>query len=276
MTGFDHLRGIDIGQGATSPPPVEPVPEMRWVPLSCLVLNDRFQRPLTRHNWRMIEKIAAEFQWSRFSPLLCAPIGNDRFSVIDGQHRAHAAALRQIESVPAMIVVASEREQALAFAETNANTVRITPFHVYRAALSAGERWAVTADNIARDAGCRLMTSNSSSATKRSGDIFGVVTFRDLINAGHADVLSRVLRALRAIDHSGRVALYSDFVIRPLAKAMVDLGGLPRLDLLAFLEANDPYKVPDRARRATEAGDPVSARQAFVEALKAFAQAKAA
>jgi hypothetical protein len=65
---------------------------LQWLALDRLVIDDAYQRPLLPGTWKSIEKIAANFQWSRFSPVLVAPIAGGLFAVIDGQHRVHAAA----------------------------------------------------------------------------------------------------------------------------------------------------------------------------------------
>ncbi len=263
-------RRVDVSRFEPKPLTDQPKPDLCWVNVADLVIDEAYQRPLEAGNWKMIFKIAAEFHWSRFSPILCAPVGAGKMAVIDGQHRVHAAALRGIVAVPAMVIEVSAAEQSRAFAETNSNTIRITTHQLYRAALSAGEPWAVGAKRAVEDAGCRLMTRNGTASQKKAGEIYGVITARRAVEVGKAALYTKVLSAIRAYDTTNRVTLYSDFVIKPLFMA---LSGKPEhqgVDLVAFLRANDPYRVLDKARRARESGTGGSAQKAFDEALQAF------
>lgn len=139
-------RGIHIDGHPSFAPEPGPAPMLQWLPLDRLVIDEAYQRPLGRGNWKSIESIASNFQWSRFAPVLVAPIQGGLFAVIDGQHRTHAAALCGLTEVPAMVVQVGIEEQSRAFAWVNSQTVRVTMFHIYKAALSAREDWAVRSD----------------------------------------------------------------------------------------------------------------------------------
>lgn len=123
MTAY---REIQIGSREIIAAPAEPAPDLKWLPISDIVIDEAYQRPLLRSNWKAIEKIAREFKWSRFTPVLVAPVEGGKFALIDGQHRTHAAKLRGLPVVPAMIVPMSAEEQAMAFAHVNGNVIKIT------------------------------------------------------------------------------------------------------------------------------------------------------
>src|SRR5690606_16959607 len=74
----------------------------------------------------------------RFAPVLCAPIEGGLYSIIDGQHRVHAAAMCGVEAVPCQIVQIDKQEQAASFAAVNGNVTKITAFNLLKAALAAG------------------------------------------------------------------------------------------------------------------------------------------
>ena len=135
-----------------------PAPMLEWLPIRKLVVDDRYQRPLTGTSWAAIRKIAGAFHWSRFAPVLVAPVEGGLYAIIDGQHRTHAAALCGFTSVPAMAVHMTAREQASAFTWVNGQVLRINQHQVYRAALAAGEDWALRCRDAVEAAGCRLMT----------------------------------------------------------------------------------------------------------------------
>lgn len=232
----------------------QPYPQLDWVRIDRMVIDETYQRDLTPSNWTAIRKIAADFHWSRFSPVLLAPVANGQFAVIDGQHRVHAAAICGQETVPAMIVPIDRSEQAQAFSWVNSAVVRITPHHIYKAALAAGETWAVTANAAVAAAGCKLMTSKYSAAAKQPGQVFCIGLIRDLVKLGHADQLRIGLAAIRQYDIDGRVPLYSDYVLRPWIFALTESPDFLTLDLVAVLRKHDPFKVMNMVDKALANG----------------------
>lgn len=239
-------RMIEVSGIAPTLPGDQPVPMLDWVPIARMVIDETFQRPLAAGNWTAIRLIAADFRWSRFTPVLLSPIADGFYSVIDGQHRVHAAAICGFLTVPAMIVPMTAAEMARAFFGVNAQVVRISVFHIYKAALAGGEAWAVSADAAVTAGGCRLMSFHASSSKKKSGEVYCIGTVRKLIEAGMGDSLTQVLSALRAYDTGNRIPLYSDLILAPLTRAVASDQAFGWLDLLVFLRAQDPFKVIDQ------------------------------
>ncbi|MGJ8570450.1 MAG: ParB N-terminal domain-containing protein [Hoeflea sp.] len=175
------LRPIAVPAAMANPVVRGELPHLGWVEIAKLRIDDRYQRPLQRHNWEAIARIAKAFDWSLFTVVDIAPAGDGLFSVIDGQHRVHAAAMAGIDKVPVRIVAQPLTGQARAFMGINGNVTSITPFHVLRASLAAGEPWAVEADRAITRAGCRLMTSNRTAVERQPGDVYAVQWVRDRI-----------------------------------------------------------------------------------------------
>src|SRR5690606_21829714 len=139
-----------------------------------LVVDDRYQRDLKTGNWAAIRRIAQQFRWSRFSPVLVAPVEGGRFAVIDGQHRTHAAAMCGHETVPCQVVQMDHAEQAASFAAVNGLVTKVSAGQVYKAALAAGTEWAVACHKAVTGAGCRLMTHNASGDAKKAGEVYAL------------------------------------------------------------------------------------------------------
>jgi hypothetical protein len=266
-----NFRSIDISGQPRCTPAEQAAPALDWLPIDRLVIDDRYQRPLTRGGWQTIRRIAEEFHWSRFSPVLVAPLPGDTWAIIDGQHRTHAAAICGVEKVPCMSVQMGKAEQAQAFAGVNGTVTRITVHHVYKAALAAGEPWAERAHAAVDASGCTLMTYNKSSADKRCGEVFCIGLIRQLVMAGHDNAVTVVLRALRQIDGDRRAPLYSDYILRPLMTAVASDPILLHLDLAAKFQRNDPFTVLDRVRRDNDTLTATKARDAFVRLFRSEA-----
>lgn len=246
-------------------------PELIWVNVAQLVIDNDYQREISAFGWKMINKIADGFNWSMFSPIIVAHHTALRFALIDGQHRVHAALLRGITEVPAMLVHASIAEQALAFASSNNNRVQVSKHQVYKASLAAGEGWAIAARDIASRAGCQLMTANASTANKRSGQIYGLVTIRHAAESGNGELMVRILTALRHLDNGNRTTLYSDHLITPIYRAMLSNTMLAGINLDEFFVWKDPYKILDMSRQMRVDGKTnSSAMQVFASQMAKF------
>lgn len=260
-------RTIDIGDRPSVQVDPGPAPMLQWVKVSDLIIDDGYQRPLGKSNWTAIQKIAANFLWSRFQPLLLAPVEGGRFAIIDGQHRAHAALLCGIAQVPAVAVMVGREEQSRAFAWVNSQTIKVTAWNVFKAALSAGEGWAVRADRAVSAAGCKLMTYNKSGANKRAGELYCVVLIRRMIEAGMDDAVTAGLAGLRACPSMDRPVAYTDLLLKGWIPT-VHQSPVRNPEVLAeALALKNPFKVIEAARASLLPGAPSDKARKALAAL---------
>lgn len=265
------LRRIDIDGRARHAMADQPAPVLMWVPIDQMVIDDRYQRPLTAQSWAVIARIAANFRWSRFGPVLVAPTAGGMFSIIDGQHRVHAAALCGLDQVPAMVIHIDTAEQARAFADANSTQIRATRQQIFRAALTAGDPVAIAADDACRAAGCQLMTYQASGRNRRPRQVFCTQIVLDLVRKHGPRAVNVTLQGLADYDTQGRVGLWSDYILRPLLTAVAAYPGLTADQVTRTLKARDPYHVLDAAARiAKTEGTPASTagRAAFALMLR--------
>lgn len=252
------MRAIDIGTNPHvihAPGATGEAPELVWIKVADLVIDDSYQRPLGAENWTAIRKIAAGFHWGRFSPIVVAPLGGGRYALIDGQHRAHAAKLCGIEAVPAMSVRLTQAEQAAAFAAINGNVIAMSAFHIYRAALAAGEPWAVQARDAVTRGQCVLMDYNKSGKDKRAREIYCVTLIRRLIEGGQAEVVSRGLLALSRSNGS-YPETFTAGVLGPWLDIVAQMGASFSDEALsAFVDAEDLVELRDVCVRLSKTDD---------------------
>src|SRR6201993_3786061 len=138
------MRPISI-DGFEKPNPTSPgaVPMLQWLKVEDLVVAPAYQRPIGGNGRRNVDRIAREFSWSCFAPVVVSPVEGGKFAIIDGQHRTTSAALVGFETVPCQIVIAAREEQAAAFKAINGTTTPISQMALHAAALVASEAWAV-------------------------------------------------------------------------------------------------------------------------------------
>lgn len=261
------LRHIDVQNCEPMTPVDQPAPMLDWVPIAKIVMDDEYQRELKPNNWAAIKRIAANFHWSRFSPVLLAPIEGGLYACIDGQHRAHAAAICGFERVPAMITTVPRSEQARAFVHVNGSQIGVSGHQVYRAALAAREDWAIACKTAVEHAGCRLMTNNSTLAKdKKPGEVFCIALVRKLVEAGKGEAVTAGLRALRVYAPE-RVAIYADAVLTPWLTAVAADPRFLHADLVAALQKRSPYQVIEAAERiaVTERKPAAAIKRQFFE-----------
>lgn len=244
------MRAIDTSS-VPAPRSVDagPAPMLQWLKIADLVVDDSYQRSLQRGNWKTIRQIAEQFKWSRFSPVFVAPVEGGRYAIIDGQHRTHAAALCGFIEVPCQVVQMNREEQAASFAAVNGLVTKVSLWNVYKAALVAGERWALESAKACEDAGCRLMTSASSTDHKKPGEIYAIALVRAHILAGRAASVTLALSAVRRSVFGEDADAYSNDILKPLLAAVCDRPWLAvdGIDLAAFVDAFDIYASLDRA-----------------------------
>lgn len=268
QTAATTLRSVDVSDLQPVDPRPQAAPQLMWIDVGDLVIDEQYQRPLTASNKAAIRRIAQDFQWSRFSPVLVAPVAGGRYALIDGQHRAHAAALCGFQSIPAMVTLVAPEEQALAFIEINTRQIRVGAHQVYRAALTAGEPWAIACRDAVEAAGCRLMAANYATATKKPGMVFAVSLIRRQVGQGKVAAVTRALTALMEYD-SASVANFSNDLLDPWIAAAAERGAdVPAL--LAALRSKRPWLVLEAAdRMAASSGRPRAAcrREAFSDLI---------
>lgn len=147
------LHPVDVSQIDPVEVTVTGVPEVDFINISDLVIDDSYQRSIERRGWTNIRNIALNFDWAKFSPLMVSRRQYGKFAIIDGQHRAHAAKLCGIVVVPALVSNLTMPQEASAFSWINGAVTALTPNQIFRAALAACESWAVQCDAVVKRGG---------------------------------------------------------------------------------------------------------------------------
>ena len=196
-----QLRSIDVQDfaGVSWGEQVGPAPQMQWIELTQLRIDDSYQRGIRSSGRKQIRAIAEQFRWTHFAPVIVAPIEGGLFAIIDGQHRSHAARLRGIKSVPCMVVQADGTEQARAFSAVNMQQTAVRPPAVHKARLAAGDVTAMRLAAICEEAGVRIVDNTPANRMKR-GETVAVMA---LYNMERLYERATVVAALSAIVQVG-------------------------------------------------------------------------
>src|SRR5579863_10262422 len=89
--------------GITPKPISSRLPVFGWADPKTLLVEDEYQRGLTKRSIQLIRRIAENFDWLHIKPPVCARGANGKLCIVDGQHTAIAAASRGLTKIPVMI-----------------------------------------------------------------------------------------------------------------------------------------------------------------------------
>lgn len=107
-----------------------------------LVVDERYQREIGRRGSENVRHIAENFDWSKFAPVIVAPIEGGLFAIVDGQHRTTAAMLRSLDKVPCQVIQADLAQQAAAYAAVNGSVTKTTATQLFHAKLAANDQFS--------------------------------------------------------------------------------------------------------------------------------------
>lgn len=266
MTQISVLSTAGLERPSTIPDGGAP-PDLRWLDIDALYVDLSYQREVLRRGRRNIEKIASEFDWAFFAPVIVSPReGGDFFSIIDGQHRCAAAKLIGKTSVPCSIVVADVSKQAAAFRAVNANVTKMQPSHIHRAALRAGDPAAVELEEIATDGGAKILASPTSFDRMKRGETQALATLRHCAGRYGREVLVRALLALTQSNRDYR-GMLNEGMIQALCREIEPLPRMTREALSDIFEKID-LKVVERAARVSHSANGGRIGDRLTEALR--------
>lgn len=195
-------------------------PELAWLPLARVSTDRKYQRDTSsRRSQNLIQKIAANFRWSRFGVVLAVKSGQG-WHIIDGQHRAEACRAVGITHVPAVVLPhATVAEAAADFVAINRDRVAVTPLHLHHAQLAAGDPIALAIARVCESAGVEICRYPIPSNKMRPGQTLAVATIARLI-ALHGD--ERALRILSDVrrESGGAAGAINAAAIREKARTI--------------------------------------------------------
>lgn len=204
----------------TSPMRDGPVPSLSWIDIGLLVIDKSYQRNVSRAGSINIQRIADQFEWSKFSPVIVAPVEGGLFSIIDGQHRATAALLRGIEKLPCETVHIDRARQAEAFAAINGNTTRVTPRVVYYARLTGRDSTAEEMARVLAAAGVTICRNNRTLRDMKRGETGAVMALFKYLKKFGPETLIAALQCITETSETGNPGFLRATVIEPLCDVL--------------------------------------------------------
>jgi len=236
-----------------------PAPQLLWLKIADLRIDPAYQRSITATGRVNVAKIAAAFQWSRFAPVVVAPIEGGLYAVVDGQHRATAAASIGLEMVPCQIILADRSTQAAAFSAINAQVTRMHGMTIHRAAVAAGDPDAVAVDRAARAAGVTILPYPKIEQDMAPGETMAIGAIRSALRLYGEDIVILALRAICSGPNLVKGGLGAN-IIRATVDLVAWLGSqaVDAESCLTFVATVSLQREVDLTRRERSAGQSIA------------------
>jgi hypothetical protein len=228
-----------------------PAPQLQWIEIARLRVDETYQRQLTKAGRANIARIAANFRWHRFAPVVVSPVPGGFFAIVDGQHRTTAAATIGIEAVPCQVIMADRREQADAFRAINGDVTRIHKMAVFAAAGAAGDEEAARLAAVAARAGVEILRYPVREVDQKPGQTMAIATMQAILDDLGEGVLELTLRGIRQ-SQGEMCGVLTGPILRGTAGFLAQRIALdtPEADLLAFLARVILVREADHDHRA--------------------------
>jgi hypothetical protein len=223
-----------------------PRPELAWVEIDRLRVDDSYQRPIIARGRKTIAAIVANFSWAKFSPLILAPVpGSETFAIIDGQHRATAALILGYRKVPASICQVPAKDQARIFAAVNGTVTPMSMLALFKAAKLAGEAWALEVETACRMAGLTPLTYPVSAANMKPFQTMAVGTLRKYVARHGAEAVGQALAQAARKPAAETIGYFNATRLREAVTCgrATSIPQLPEAEIAARLQRGQPASV---------------------------------
>jgi hypothetical protein len=187
--------------------------DLAWIALDKLFIDKSYQRDVGANGRINIRKIAEDFAWHLFSPLIVAPREGGKFAVIDGQHRAIGARVHGgIDELPCLVLHCSREDEARAFAVINGNVTKVTAQYLFRARLRSGDVFAIAAQRAAENAGVRILCTTASAAAVKFNETQACSTIEAAFKSHGEEILTAALSLIMLASKGERGTLRSSAI----------------------------------------------------------------
>jgi hypothetical protein len=251
-----------------------PAPQLSWIEVERFVVDDSYQREVGKRGRFNVQHIAEHFDWSKFAPVIVAPVEGGLYAIVDGQHRTTAAMLRGIEKVPCQVVQADRAQQAAAYAAVNGNITKTTAQQLFHARLAAGDENSQELAKVCAAGGIEILRRNLITAKMKVGQTQAVGALSRCLRDFGRNVLITALQCITQTS-DGNPGFVQATIVEGLCEA---LKGSIWLDSgAALLEAMDEFSFPDVWGEITDGRDqifPATVRRLFAEKVTAHLAAR--
>lgn len=181
--------------------PKDEPPRLIWVDPQTLLIDESYQRSISRNGLALISRIVRGWNWASFKPPIVCETPQGLF-IIDGQHTSIAAASHpDIEQIPVMVVTAETlTDRAKAFLGHNRDRVSLTQGQIYRSAVVAGDPQSLAIQKLCEETGVEILSMPPSSGSYVTGQTMALGAIKALLAKQGPFLAKRTLMILMAAE----------------------------------------------------------------------------
>lgn len=158
------------------------------VPVKEMAVDSTYQRVIRNR----IRKMIAEWDYEKCD-VLTVSYRDNKYYVVDGQHRFMAAKANNVEYLPCQVLEnMTQKDEAKKFVEMNTLVCKLSPFDTFSANLLLGDETDSTIANLAETYGLSIGEYKGIG----NGQIGSIAICRRIVKKQGADCLNWVLRVL--------------------------------------------------------------------------------
>jgi hypothetical protein len=273
------LRRIDIKAfggrfSGSSAPDSGPAPDLRWIAIAALRIDPTYQRHVLRTGEKNILAIARGFEWAKFATVIVAPIEGGLFAIIDGQHRATAAALCGKKEIPCQVVIADRRKQAEAFAAVNGNVTAMSTLQLHAARLASGEPRALALAEACAAADVSICRYPVPANKMKPGETLAVSVLQGLLDKFGRDAFVAALSCITKT-RQGNPGMIRAQIVDALC-AVLEAEPTWRADMKVLIKAMQTFDFAAafNAARAAAVNEGCSIGDALVDSIGSHLESK--
>lgn len=230
-------------------------PELKWLLLEQLQVDNSYQRDTQSSASRAsIRYLKRNFCWANCGALIVCK-DEDKYNVIDGQHRLEAARGRgDIQTLPCIVISDMNiQNQALSFVQINRQRVSLTPMARFHAAVAAGDTLAVHAQGILDTAQIKVPRSPVFMGHTKPREMQAVGTLLTLVKAYSAEIIVWALQCIPEA-YGDEVGQMRSHLIKALVMLRYERPDMNQKTMISVLEDVDPVELEVKSQAQARSG----------------------
>ena len=176
---------------------VGPVPEVLFLEPKQLIINEEYQRSLSKASLRQIKQIAQYWDWKNYKVINVAKTEYpDFYEVIDGQHTAIGAITHGgIFLLPCLLQSAETlKDKASGFLGINTNRTSLTKMAIFNAEVAAQDELAIQVACATSQTGVNILGFPPSNNQFSVGETIAIATLKQIVKDQSPERLVRILK----------------------------------------------------------------------------------
>lgn len=178
-----------------------PEPHLAWLAPCDLLVDERFQRCLSKKSETLIRAITEGWDWTKYKAPVVA-LTDEGPVVLDGQHTCISAACHpEIDRIPVLLVDGTDLpRRARAFVSHAVDRLQATPTQVWHAAVAGGDEGAIRVRDLLEATGITMLRRNPDGNRYRPRETRALAAIRGLVERQGTPKAREVLQALADAD----------------------------------------------------------------------------